>query len=112
LPGEEARLESATSNLHFRREGAAVALDSRPIDAITRSEMLRRSEVAKGLAVIADAVASRIMAADEIPRSVRKDVLRDIASLPLILEEVAHAQTRFPLPRGNGNHPEADQSEN
>jgi hypothetical protein len=66
---------------------------------ITRAEYLKRLDVARGLAMIADAVVSRIMAA-EIPRSVKEDVLKNIASLPLILEEVAHAQSRLAVAKG------------
>ena len=61
---------------------------------IIRSEYLKRSDVARGQAMIADAIGSRIMAAD-IPRSVKEEVLKDLAALPLILEEVAHAQSRL-----------------
>jgi hypothetical protein len=61
---------------------------------ITRSEYLKRSEIARGLAAIVDAVVSRVMAAD-VPRNVKEDILKNIVSLPLILEEVAHAQSRL-----------------
>jgi hypothetical protein len=63
---------------------------------ITRSEYLKRSEIARGLATIVDAVVSRVMAAD-IDRSVKEDILKNIVSLPLILEEVAHAQSRLAI---------------
>jgi hypothetical protein len=35
------------------------------------------------------------MAATEIPRKVREDLLRDLATWPLALEGVAHRQTRL-----------------
>jgi hypothetical protein len=39
-------------------------------------------------------------------RAAKEDILRDLASWPLVLEDVAHAQSR--LHRGNGKHPEED----
>jgi hypothetical protein len=46
--------------------------------------------------------------ASELSRAAAEDLLRDLSSVPLVLEEVAHRQTK--LPRGNGAHPEEDQS--
>ena len=71
---------------------------------ITTASVLDRGELAKGLVAIADAFVSRLMAASEIPRQVREDLLHDLATWPLALESVAHRHTR--LPRGNGTHPE------
>ena len=73
---------------------------------ITEASVLNRSEVAKGLAMIADAFVSRVLATQEIPHLVKEDLLKDLASWPLALAEVAHAQTR--LPRGKGPRPEED----
>jgi hypothetical protein len=70
---------------------------------ITRGQMLSRSELAKALALIADAMTSRI-AASELSRSAKEDLLKDLSSIPLMLRDVAHAQSR--LPRRNGLHPE------
>jgi phage terminase Nu1 subunit (DNA packaging protein) len=75
---------------------------------ITRGEMLNRASLSKALAAIADAMVSRIMASG-VPRSVKEDLLKELASIPLIRKEVAHAQTR--LPRGNGKRPDEDGSE-
>jgi len=61
---------------------------------ITRAEVLKRTELAKGLALIVDAFTSRIMAAD-MDRKVKEDILKDLASWPLVLEEVAHGQSRL-----------------
>jgi hypothetical protein len=61
---------------------------------ITRAEYLKRLDIARGLATVAEAVVSGIMSSD-MPRTVKEDVLKNIASLPLILEEVAHAQSRL-----------------
>jgi hypothetical protein len=77
-------------------------------NSITEATVLSRSELMKGLATIADAVSSRIMSA-ELPRSVKEDLLKDIASIPLVLKEVAHGQSR--LPRRNGAHSEEVTSE-
>jgi phage terminase Nu1 subunit (DNA packaging protein) len=65
---------------------------------ISRAEVLSRGELEKTFSAIADAMVSRIMAAD-IPRRVKEDLLKELASIPLILEEVAHGQTRL---RRNG----------
>jgi hypothetical protein len=64
-------------------------------NALTRGELLRKSEVAKAFAVIADAISTRIMSATELPRTVREDLLREISTWPLALEEATHAQTRI-----------------
>jgi len=70
---------------------------------VTRSELLSRSELSKGLAAIVDAIVSRLMAAQQIPRSVKEDLLKDLSSWPLILEQVAGSQTRLGR---NGKHPD------
>ena len=54
-------------------------------NAVAEASVLDRSELARGLATIADAMTSRIMSAD-VPRSVKEDLLTDLAGLPLILE--------------------------
>ena len=66
---------------------------------ITEGAFLNRSELMKGLAMVADAMTSRIMAAD-IPRSVKEDLLSELSTVPVILKNVAHSQTK--LVRGNG----------
>jgi hypothetical protein len=71
--------------------------------------MPNRAELEKVFAAIADAFVSRLMSAQEIPRLVREDLLKDLSSWPLTLEDVAVRQTR--LPRGKGKRPEEDQSE-
>ena len=78
-------------------------------NAITEGNLLDRAELSRTFAVIADAMVTRINSATEVPRTVREDLLRDLSSWPLSLGEVAHRQSR--LPRGNGTHPEEDQSE-
>jgi hypothetical protein len=48
----------------------------------------------KGLAMIADGITSRIIVS-ELSRSAKEDLLRDIAGVPLILKDVAQAQSRL-----------------
>ena len=72
---------------------------------ITEGAFLNRSELMKGLSTVADAMTSRIMAAD-VPRNVKEDLLNDLAGVPLILENVAHTQSK--LARGNGSRREED----
>jgi hypothetical protein len=79
-------------------------------NAITEGNVLNRTELAKGLAGIADAMTSRIMSCEALPRSAREDILRDLATLPLILEGVAHSQSRLPS-RHNAKHHEVDESD-
>jgi hypothetical protein len=74
---------------------------------ITEASVLDRAELMKGLAAIADAFVSRLMAASEIPRQVREDLLHDLATWPLVLESVAHRQTRLPR-NNNGQAHEED----
>jgi hypothetical protein len=76
---------------------------------ISRAEVLSRSELSKVFAAIADAFASRLMSVQGLSRREKEDLLRDLSSWPLALEDVASRQSR--LPRGNGAHPEDDASE-
>jgi hypothetical protein len=78
-------------------------------NAITEGSVLDRDALSRGFAAIADAFVSRLMAASEIPRSVQEDLLKDLASWPLVLEETAYRQTRFPR-GGNGKRPDEDAS--
>ena len=78
-------------------------------NAIAEASVLDRVELTRVFAVIADAISNRVMTCNELPRSAREDILRDLATWPLVLEDVAHAQTR--LPRGNGKRQEDDKSE-
>ena len=70
-------------------------------NAITEARVLDRASLATAFAAIADAFTSRLYAAIEIPRTVRDDLLRDLATWPLALENVAHRQTR--LRNNNGD---------
>jgi len=70
-------------------------------NAIAEGSVLDRAELLRGFAAIADAFVSRLMAASEIPRSVKDDLLKDLSSWPLVLEDTAHRQTKLPA-RANG----------
>jgi hypothetical protein len=78
-------------------------------NAITTGSVLNRAELTRAFAMIAEAISNRIMACDELSRAAKKDILMDLSSWPLALEEVAHAQGR--LPNGKGPRSEEDQSE-
>lgn len=70
-------------------------------NAVMEGSYLNRNELSRVLAAVADAVVSKIMSSP-LPRDVKEDVLRDIAELPLKLQEVGDRQTK--LRRGaNGN---------
>jgi hypothetical protein len=75
---------------------------------ITLGQVLNRAQLAQALSLIAEAISSRVMSCTELPLAAREDILKDLASWPLVLEEVARGQSR--LRRGNGQ-PEADGSE-
>jgi len=77
-------------------------------NAITEATVLDRVELMKGLALIADAMVRRIMSSG-LARSEKEDILKDLSSIPLVLEETAHRQIR--LPRAKVKRHEEDQSE-
>jgi hypothetical protein len=68
-------------------------------NAITEGTVLDRAALAHTFGLIADAMVSRINAAVNVPRSVRDDLLHDLATWPDAIKEVADKQSR--LPRGN-----------
>ena len=80
-------------------------------NSITTGSVLNRASLSRSFAALADAIKSRIMACHELPRQVREDVLRDIATWPLALDEAAARQTRFPHD-GNGDAPDETEDEN
>jgi len=77
-------------------------------NAVVEAGLLDRAELAKTFATLADAISSRIMSATELPRSVREDVLRDIASWPLALEDVKARQSRLPRRRNGARRDDDD----
>jgi len=62
----------------------------------SRGELLNRRELARAFEQIADAMITRIMSCTELPRTAREDLLRELASVPLVLEETADRQNRVP----------------
>jgi hypothetical protein len=70
---------------------------------VSRAELLNRRELAKGLAAIVDAFTSRLMVDRELSRMTKEDLLKDLSSWPLVLEEASRAQSRL---RRNGKQPE------
>ena len=62
----------------------------------SRGELLNRRELARAFEQIANAMSTRIMSCTELPRTAREDLLRDLASVPLVLEETADRQSRVP----------------
>ena len=73
---------------------------------ITEGNVLNRAELSRVLAAVADAMVNRINSAN-VPRSVKEDLLKELASIPLVLKDVAHAQSRLPR-RGKGKRDDGD----
>ena len=63
-------------------------------NAITRGETLSRSELMKGFAALADAMVFRITSS-ELSREAKEDLLKDLASIPIVIADTARKQTRF-----------------
>ena len=80
-------------------------------NAITTGSVLDRHELMRTFSVIADAIVTRITSATELPRTVREDILRDLSTWPLAIEETVARQTRLPRGRGNGQTGEDDHPE-
>ena len=76
---------------------------------ITTGSVLNRAELTRVFAMIAEAISNRIMACGELSRAAKEDILKDLSSWPLALEEVAHAQSRLVVSRGNGRRPDDDE---
>jgi hypothetical protein len=72
-------------------------LDNRIIEA----SVINKDALLKALALIADSMIHRINASS-LTRNEQEDLLRDLASIPIALENVARAQTRLPA-RSNGD---------
>ena len=64
--------------------------------------MLDRHELMRTFSVIADAMVTRINSASELPRNVREDLLRDLATWPDAVKETISRQTRLPRGRRDG----------
>ena len=78
-------------------------------NAITEASVLNRSELMKGLAGIADAMVSRIMSS-ALSREAKEDLLRDLAGIPIVIDNVAARQTRLRRSK-NGQAVEDDEGE-
>ena len=76
---------------------------------VVEASVLNRAELEKVLAQVADAIQSRIMSS-ELSREFKEDVLRDLASVPLILEDVASRQSKIAR-NGNGKRPNGEENE-
>jgi hypothetical protein len=76
---------------------------------ITEANYLDRAELMKGFAQVADAMVS-IISTSALSREEKENLQRELAGIPIICENVAHAQTRLPR-KGNGQKPEEDGSE-
>ena len=75
---------------------------------IVEGNLLDRSALARVFATIADAISARIMSS-ELSRSAKSDILKDLSTWPLALQEVADRQTKLPSSRrGNGQTPKED----
>jgi hypothetical protein len=59
-------------------------------NAIVEASVLDRAELMKGLALIADAMVSRIMSSG-LARSEKEDLLKELSSMPIVLRDVADA---------------------
>jgi hypothetical protein len=81
------------------------ALDNQIVEA----SVLNRAALARGLAAIADAMVCRIMVS-ELSRETKEDLLRDLASIPVVLDSVASRQSKLRRSK-NGQAVEEDGSE-
>jgi hypothetical protein len=66
-------------------------------NAITRAEVLNRAELTKTFTSLADALAT-VVNLSELGRREKEDFLKNIASWPLLLEDVAAAQSKLRSP--------------
>jgi hypothetical protein len=77
-------------------------------NAVTEAALLDRAELTRVFTAIAEAISARIMSCSELPMTAREDILHDLSTWPLALEEVAHKQTALPRTRGNGQRDDED----
>lgn len=70
-------------------------------NAIVEASVLNRAELAKGFSAVADALNS-IIATSDLTREQKEHLQRELASIPLVCDNVAKAQTR--LHRSNNNN--------
>ena len=65
----------------------------------TEGSLLDRAALMAGFAQLADAMVHRIMAS-ELSRAAKEDLLKDLSSIPVVIDNVARSQSK--LARGNG----------
>jgi hypothetical protein len=63
-------------------------------NSIVEASVLNRSALSSAFAALADAVVSRIRVS-KLDRSEQDDLLRELSSIPIILDNVARSQTRL-----------------
>jgi hypothetical protein len=63
-------------------------------NAITRAEVLNRAELTKGFTALAD-VFSTVITLSELSRREKEDFLKNLSSWPVLLEDVAAAQSKL-----------------
>jgi hypothetical protein len=68
-------------------------------NAIVEASVLNKAALEAGFAQLADAMVHRIMAS-ELDRSAKEDLLRDLSTIPIVLEGVAKRQTRLRVKNG------------
>src|SRR6516225_1521002 len=76
-------------------------------NSIVEASVLDRAALTKGFAAIADAVSSRIMSS-ELSREAKEDLLRELATIPIVVEDMAARQTRLPRRSKNGEKPDGE----
>jgi hypothetical protein len=89
-------VQALYGELHFEkvRTQRALARKLELENDITTASVLNRAEVERVFAAIADAIKTRVMSS-HLDRREKEDILNDIAALPIVLREVAYAQTRL-----------------
>lgn len=63
-------------------------------NAITRAEVLNRAELTKAFSALADALVT-VINLSELGRREKEDFLKNLSSWPVLLEDVAAAQSKF-----------------
>jgi hypothetical protein len=79
-------------------------------NAITEASVLDKKSLQAGFAALADALVSVVMIDQNMTRESKENFLHNLASWPIILEDVAKRQTRLRR-NGNGKTPEDGESE-
>jgi len=67
---------------------------------ITRGEVLNKAALRAAFTELADAILNVVMSSTQLSREAREDIAKNLANWPLILEEVARAQSRLANQKG------------